>query len=411
LTGHRQPAEAGSAVSTRDSRMHTRVELPQPASDAAALSDSLRGLIAGEIEAAGGAIPFSRYMELCLYAPGLGYYSAGQRKFGAGGDFITAPEVSSLFGRCMARCCAEILQQTGGEVLEFGAGSGRLAVDLLGELDVLGCLPRQYFILERSADLQQRQQQLLCRELPQLAERVVWLDSLPAAGFRGVMLANEVLDAMAVERFHWQGSAAAQYFVTQGAAGFEWLQRPVESPGLQAAIDNLVRACNLPAGYVSEINLSLDPWLRSIAGRLGEGLLLLVDYGYERDEYYHLQRSSGTLMCHYRQRAHADPFLWPGLQDITAHVDFTAVAEAATAAGLEVGGYTNQAWFLLDCGLESLLQAAGPTDTAAYLQLAQQAKTLILPGEMGERFKCIALTRGSERQLPGFRMQDFRHRL
>jgi SAM-dependent MidA family methyltransferase len=391
--------------------MQARIDLPQPGSDAAALSDSLRVLIADEIGAAGGAIPFSRYMELCLYAPGLGYYSAGQRKFGAGGDFVTAPEVSSLFGRCMARCCAEVLQQTGGDLLEFGAGSGRLAADLLGELDALGCLPRQYFILERSAELQQRQQQLLHRELPRLAERVVWLDSLPAAGFRGVMLANEVLDAMAVERFHWNGSVAAQYFVTQSPAGFEWLQRAVESPGLQADIDTLVYACNLPAGYVSEINLSLDAWLRSVAGRLEEGLLLLVDYGYERDEYYHPQRSSGTLMCHYQQRAHADPFLWPGLQDITAHVDFTAVAEAATAAGLAVSGYTSQAWFLLDCGLDGLLQAAGPADTAAYLQLAQQAKTLILPGEMGERFKCIALTRGSEQQLPGFRMQDFRHRL
>ncbi len=392
--------------------MHNTIDLPQPASDAIALSETLCALIAREIEAAGGAIPFSRYMELCLYAPGLGYYSAGQRKFGAGGDFVTAPEVSSLFGRCLARCCAEVLQQTGGgDVLEFGAGSGRLAVDLLGELDVLGCLPRQYFILERSADLQQRQQQLLHRELPALSERVVWLDSLPPAGFRGVMLANEVLDAMAVERFHWSGAAAAQSFVAQGAAGFEWRERPVETPALQAAIDSLVKDCDLPAGYVSEINLSLDPWLRSVAGRLEEGLLLLVDYGYERDEYYHPQRSSGTLMCHYRQRAHDDPFLWPGLQDITAHVDFTAVAEAATAAGLAVSGYTNQAWFLLDCGLESLLADAGPTDTAAYLQLAQQAKTLILPGEMGERFKCIALTRNIEQELPGFRMQDFRHRL
>jgi SAM-dependent MidA family methyltransferase len=320
--------------------------------------------------------------------------------------------VSSLFGRCLARCCVAVLQQTGGgDVLELGAGSGRLAVDLLGELEVLGCLPRQYFILERSADLQQRQQQLLRRELPALFERVVWLDCLPPAGFRGVMLANEVLDAMAVERFNWSGAGAAQYFVAQGGAGFEWREQPVETPGLQAAIDRLVKDCKLPAGYVSEINLSLGPWLRSFAGRIDEGLLLLIDYGYERDEYYHPQRSSGTLMCHYRQRAHDDPFLWPGLQDITAHVDFTAVAEAATVAGLAVSGYTNQAWLLLDCGLEGLLADAGATDTAAYLQLAQQAKTLILPGEMGERFKCIALTRGIEQDLPGFRMQDFRHRL
>jgi len=392
--------------------MQARLDLPQPASDAAALSESLRGLIAGEIEAAGGAIPFSRYMELCLYAPGLGYYSAGQRKFGAGGDFVTAPEVSPLFGRSLARCCAAALQQTaGGDVLEFGAGSGRLAVDLLGELDGLGCLPQRYFILERSADLQQRQQQLLRHELPQLLERVVWLERLPPAGFRGVMLANEVLDAMAVERFRWQGTAASQFFVVQDNTGFKWLERAAETPGLLAAIDVLAGTCGLPAGYVSEINLSLGPWVRSVAGRLEGGLLLLVDYGYERNEYYHPQRSSGTLMCHYRQRAHADPFLWPGLQDITAHVDFTAVAEAATAAGLAVSGYTTQAWCLLDCGLDGLLQAAGPTDSTAYLQLAQQAKTLILPGEMGERFKCMALTRGIEPALPGFRLQDFRHRL
>jgi SAM-dependent MidA family methyltransferase len=405
------PLKYGGTAITIPDRMPNPADLPQPASAAAALSEALAGLITREIEAAGGAIPFSRYMELCLYAPGLGYYSAGQRKFGAGGDFVTAPEVSSLFGRCLARCCAAVLQQTGGDVLEFGAGSGRLAVDLLGELAGLGCPPRQYFILERSADLQQRQQQLLRRELPQLVDRVVWLERLPQAGFRGVMLANEVLDAMAVERFRWNGTEATQYFVAQGAAGFEWREHPVETPGLQAAIDGLVAVCGLSAGYVSEVNLSLGPWLGSVAGQLGEGLLLLVDYGYERDEYYHPQRSSGTLMCHYRQRAHEDPFLWPGLQDITAHVDFTAVAEAASAAGLAVSGYTNQGWFLLDSGLEGLLQDAGPADSVAYLQLAQQAKTLILPGEMGERFKCIALTRGIEQPLPGFRMQDFRYRL
>ncbi|HYQ71985.1 MAG TPA: SAM-dependent methyltransferase, partial [Gammaproteobacteria bacterium] len=299
----------------------------------------------------------------------------------------------------------------GGDVLEFGAGSGRLAVDLLGELAALGCLPQHYYILERSAELQQRQQQLLQQELPQQFARVVWLDHLPPAGFRGVILANEVLDAMAVERFHWHGTGASQLFVAQGATGFEWLEHAVETPGLQTAIDGLVDTCGLPAGYVSEINLSLVPWLHSIAGRLGEGLMLLVDYGYDRNEYYHPQRSSGTLMCHYRQRAHDDPFLWPGLQDITAHVDFTAVAEAASGAGLAVSGYTTQAWCLLDCGLEEMLQAAGPADSTAYLRLAQQAKTLILPGEMGERFKCIALTRGIEPPLPGFRMQDFRCRL
>jgi len=387
-------------------------ELPQPGSAAAALSRRLAAHIAAEIAAAGGAIPFSRYMELCLYAPGTGYYSAGQRKFGSGGDFVTAPEISVLFGRCLARCCADVLRQTnGGDLLEFGAGSGRLAADLLGELEVLECLPGHYFILERSADLHARQAELLARELPHLYERVVWLDSLPPAGFRGVMLANELLDAMAVERFHWDGATASQYFVGHEAGGFTWLQRSIESPGLQIAIDCLVRDCNLPAGYDTEINLALEPWMHSVAETLESGLLLLIDYGYERNEYYHPQRRNGTLMCHYRQRAHDDPFLWPGLQDITAHVDFSAVAEAASAAGLKVSGYTTQAWLLLDCGLDGLLQAAGPSDSIAYLQLAQQAKTLILPGEMGERFKGIALARNLEQPLPGFRMQNFRHRL
>jgi len=365
-----------------------------------------------EITAAGGAIPFSRYMELCLYTPGLGYYSAGQRKFGAGGDFVTAPEISSLFGRCLARCCMQVLAATnGGDLLEFGAGSGRLAADLLGELAALDCLPGRYYILERSADLRQRQAELLQRECPQLLGRVVWLDSLPPPGFRGVMLANEVLDAMAVERFHWDGANASQYFVARSGGAFDWQRRAPESSALRSAVDALLQECSLPGDYESEVNTALGPWLRGVTGSLEAGLLLLVDYGYERREYYHPQRNRGTLMCHYRQRAHADPFLWPGLQDITAHVDFTAVAEAAVAAGLEVGGYTTQSWFLLDCGLEDLLHDAGPTDGAAYLQLARQAKTLILPGEMGERFKCIGLSRGIDPSLPGFRLQDFRHRL
>jgi len=385
-------------------------ELPAPSAHELEFSAKLARVIREEMAAAAGAIPFSRFMELCLYAPGMGYYSAGRRKFGAGGDFVTAPEISPLFGRALATAVAPLLtSMEGSEILEFGAGSGRLAIDLLGELERLGCLPARYLILERSADLKLRQQQAIGEQLPQLLERVAWIDSLPASGFRGVMLANEVLDAMSVERFRWDGERAALFHVGSEADAFVWqLADNSETPDrLAGCLDGL----DLAAGYESEINTSLQPWMRSVSESLQQGMLLLIDYGYPQHEYFHAQRSSGTLMCHYRHHAHTDPLLWPGLQDITAHVDFTAVAEAAVAAGLAVAGYTTQAWFLLDCGLEELLQQAGPADSTAYLKAAQQAKTLLLPGEMGERFKCIALTRDVDIPLPGFRLQDQRARL
>ena len=386
-------------------------ELPAPDVHERAHSEALAGLIRRTIAAAGGAIPFSRFMELCLYAPGLGYYSAGRRKFGAGGDFVTAPEISPLFGRCVAHACAAVLAATGGgDILEFGAGSGRLAVDILGELDALGRLPAHYCILERSADLRVRQRDLLRARLPHLQARVVWLEQLPEYGFRGVMLGNEVLDAMAVERFRWNGREAELFHVTAADDGFAWRYGAADA-ATRSAIARIAGEYALDEGYVSELNTSLQPWLRSMAERLACGMMLLIDYGYPRREYYHVQRSSGTLMCHYRQHAHADPFYWPGLQDITAHVDFTAVAEAAVAADLAVCGYTTQAHFLLDCGLDRLLQEAMAGADLEYLRLAQQAKTLILPGAMGERFQCIALTRALDIDVPGFRGPDFRHRL
>jgi SAM-dependent MidA family methyltransferase len=386
-------------------------DLPAPAPQALELSAELSEVIRTEIKAAGGSIPFSRYMELCLYTPGLGYYAAGQRKFGSGGDFVTAPEISPLFGRCLANSCKAVLESLqGGDILEFGAGSGQLAIDVLGELERQACLPGRYLILERSAELRQRQQQAIQKKLPQLLDRVVWIDALPTAGFRGVMLANEVLDAMAVERFQWDGMAAHLFHVSCEGDTFQWRLQQGQD-GATAAVESLVSRCQLQPGYISEANILLSAWLQSVAAVLGQGVMLLLDYGYPRHEYYHPQRSSGTLMCHYRQRAHDDPFLWPGLQDITAHVDFTAVAEAALAADLEVTGYTTQTYFLLDCGLDNLLQQSGPTDSMDYIQLAQQAKTLILPGEMGERFKCIGLTRGLTTTVPGFRLQDYRNRL
>ena len=387
------------------------IDLPSPSQQALELSAELSTVIHREIESAGGSIPFSRYMELCLYTPGLGYYSAGQEKFGAGGDFVTAPEISTLFGHCLANSCSAVLESLqGGDILEFGAGSGRLAIDVLGELERLACLPARYLILERSAGLRQRQQQAIEKELPQLLDRVAWIDTLPPAGFRGVILANEVLDAMAVERFQWDGKAAAMFHVESDDDAFRWCLQTHRDEA-SAAVEAIVSACQLPPAYISEVNTALPAWLQSVAAVLEQGMMLLIDYGYPRHEYYHPQRSSGTLMCHYRQRAHDDPFLWPGLQDITAHVDFTALADAALAADLEVSGYTTQSWFLLDCGLETLLQQGGPTDSTRYMQLAQQAKTLILPGEMGERFKCIGLTRGLDTTVPGFRMQDYRNRL
>jgi SAM-dependent MidA family methyltransferase len=392
--------------------MNLSAEFPAPGADEQALSAALSDQIRQAIADSDGAIPFSRFMELCLYAPGLGYYSAGLRKFGAGGDFVTAPEISPLFGRCIARSCAAVLDSLGGaDILEFGAGSGRMAADLLAELEVLECLPQHYFIIERSAELKQRQQQLLQEELPELSGRVSWIERLPEPGFRGVMLGNEVLDAMAVERFRWRHDAPEQFYVTSTEDGFAWQTGPVANEQLKHDITRIARGCTLPDGYVSELNTSLQPWLQSVAACLQAGMILLIDYGYPRREYYHEQRSSGTLLSHYRQRAHADVLLWPGLQDITAHVDFTAVAEAAVAAGLAVSGYTTQGYFLLDCGLDSLLLSAGATDDVGYLRQAQQAKTLILPGEMGERFQSIALTRELDTEIPGFRMQDFRHRL
>ncbi|MEN8107468.1 MAG: SAM-dependent methyltransferase [Pseudomonadota bacterium] len=387
-------------------------ELPAPPAVALALSEELTARIHAEIHAAGGSIPFSRYMELCLYSPGLGYYSAGLQKFGEAGDFVTAPEISPLFGQCLAQSCAAVLAELGGgDLLEFGAGSGRLAVDVLSALAQLQQLPGTCYIIERSADLRERQQVLLAGTLPDVADRVRWLDALPAGDFRGVILANEVLDAMPVERFHWTGAAVEQYCVADINEAFGWQlckDTPVE---LATAVAGICEDNSLPSGYVAEANLMLAPWLQGVATAMSQGVVLLADYGYPRHEYYHVQRTQGTLMCHYRHRVHDDPFLWPGLQDITAHVDFTAVAEAAVAAGFAVSGYTTQAHFLLDCGLEQLLQAQGEPQSTSYLRAAQQVKTLIMPGEMGERFKFIALTKDVELEIPGFRMQNMRGRL
>jgi SAM-dependent MidA family methyltransferase len=361
----------------------------------------------------GGVIGFDEWMRLALYAPGLGYYSAGATKLGRSGDFVTAPEISSLFSRCVARQAAEVLQFTGGDILELGAGSGRMAADILRELADLGRLPANYFILEVSADLAERQRALLAQLPAELSARVQWLDRWPARAMRGVVLANEVLDAMPVERFVLRGEPGQQQLRALGVGlagdGFAWREL-APTPALTHAVAGILEGLRepLPDAYTSEVCLAYQPWLASLAAQLEEGIALLIDYGLPRAHFYHPDRRQGTLQCHFRHRAHDNPFVNVGLQDITAWVDFTRVAEAADSAGLEVLGFATQAAFLIGAGMESLLatamQRAGD-DMTAQAKFAGEARRLLLPGEMGEVFKVIALGRGYESPLAGFSTQ------
>jgi SAM-dependent MidA family methyltransferase len=368
--------------------------------------------ILNEIERSDGRIPFDRFMELALYAPGLGYYAAGSRKFGEAGDFITAPEVSPLFAQCLARQAQEVLGLLGGgDIFEFGAGSGALAVDLLKALSQLNALPARYLIMEVSPELKQRQQEILRRQVPELEARVQWLDRLPES-FCGLVLANELLDAMPVNRFRIGPAGPEEGFVAQDASGLrETFDKPVTA-GLLEAIHSIETAVGaLPTGYVSELNLRQASWLEALAKMMQRGAVLLIDYGYPQTEYYHPQRSSGTLMCHYRHRAHPDPFRWVGLQDITSHVDFSALARVSRRVGFELAGYTTQAHFLIASGLEAILSASDPDDVSHHMQLVQGVKRLTLPSEMGERFKVMGLVRGMDPEMAGFRLLNLQHRL
>jgi SAM-dependent MidA family methyltransferase len=374
---------------------------------------ALRDLICGEIVAAGRPISFARFMDLVLYAPGLGYYSGGCEKFGPDGDFVTAPELSTLFGRCIARQAQPIIAGlSGGDILEFGAGTGRLAADVLQELERLSALPDRYYILEVSADLRARQRALLAERLPRLLRKIVWLDAPPSA-FRGVILANEVLDAMPVHRFQWTDDGPYEWCVGISGDAFDWARCPVDNPDLLKVLDNLRAELPAPLAlpYTSEVNLHARAWIGSIADALAQGVLLCIDYGYPRHEYYHPERRNGTLICHHRHRAHAELLTLPGQQDITAFVDFTAVAEAAVEYGLAVAGYTTQAHFLLSSGLDEILRDLQAREPAHYPRYAQQAKWLALPGEMGERFKVMALAKDFDKPLLGFARFDQRHRL
>ena len=376
--------------------------LPVPSPEAQSHSEKLSERLRAEIAANDGWLPFARYMEMALYEPGLGYYAAGATKFGMAGDFTTAPEMSSLFGRTLARQVQQVLEETGGDVLEAGAGSGKLAADLLLELERLDSLPEHYLILELSAELKARQFDTLAARAPHLAPRVQWLERLPET-FTGVMLGNEVLDAMPIHIVVRHDGALMERGIIAGENGFAWSERPCNTPMLIEIAERLA----LPDDYLTEINLAAPAFVTSLVERLTKGVILLIDYGFGRDEFYHPQRGKGTLMCHYRHHAHDDPFLWPGLQDITAHVDFTAIADA----GAEVMGYTTQANFLINCGITDLLGEVSPGDTAAYLPLANQAQRLMSPAEMGELFKVIAIGKNIDLALVGFGRGDQRHRL
>ena len=375
--------------------------LPQPSAEVLAHSNRLSELIRHEITAQGGWIPFARFMELALYAPGLGYYSAGARKFGQQGDFITAPELSALFGRTLARQLIEVMQASSPHILELGAGSGKLALDILGELEKLGALPESYSILEISADLRERQQELLRKKLPHLAARVHWLDALPE-NISGAVIGNEVLDALPIHLLHWTNGQILERGVALADERFVWQDRLPENAGLLA----IAKGIDVPDGYLSEISLAARGLLSSLCERMDKGVLLFIDYGFGAREYYHPQRSQGTLMCHYRHHAHDDPFYLPGLQDITAHVDFTAIAEAAIDHGGHFLGYTSQAHFLFNNGVMNFLGEVSPDDVKAYAPLSAQVQKLTSPTEMGELFKVIALGKGLEEPLAGFLRGD-----
>lgn len=362
--------------------------LPEPSPEALAHSGRVSEHIHGRIVAAGGWIDFARYMELALYAPGLGYYSAGTRKFGEAGDFVTAPELTSLFGRALARLAAPLLGETGNEILELGPGSGRLALDILTELAAMGLPLDRYRLLEPSGELRQRQRTLFEHQAPHLLDRLEWLDELPTQ-LNGLILGNEVLDALPVHVIRWGDERWFELGVSMAGERFVWSERPLPPGPLLGA----AKSIDVEPGYVSEISIAVPALVQTLGERLALGALLFLDYGFPRGEYYHPQRRAGTLMCHYRHHAHDDPFWLPGLNDITAHVDFTAATQAGKAAGLELLTYDSQAGFLLKAGILNLLGGLEPGSGDYYRQAAAMQR-LLAPSEMGELFKALALGRG-----------------
>jgi SAM-dependent MidA family methyltransferase len=390
----------------------SRAILPEPPAELKQLSNSLCALLRADI-AASGPLPFARFMDRVLYEPGLGYYSAGLHKLGESGDFITAPELGTLFAACLARQAAELAELLPHyDILEVGAGTGKLAVDLLQALSP-DRLPSRYLILETSADLRRVQRERFAADAPACLERVTWLDEPPSAAWQGLLIANEVIDALPTERFRIHPEGVEQMCVTVNENAFDWAFRPAPAE-LETAVRRLESDLGrpLPVGYRSELRTRLTPWVDAMTANMRRGLALFIDYGYPRCEYYLPERVDGTLMCHYRHRAHDNVFFWPGLQDITAWVDFTALAESADDCGLEVMGYSTQAMFLLGCGLDTLIAERSRGGADGGLELSAEARQLTLPGMMGERFQVMGLERNLEpAQLAGFSLQDLRYRL
>ena len=378
--------------------------LPPPTTDSAAHSRKVAEFIADTIADEGDWIPFSRFMELALYAPKLGYYAAGSRKFGAEGDFVTAPEISPMFAKCLALQARQVLRQTGGHILELGPGSGVLAADLFGELKAQGAPPAKYLLLEVSPDLRDRQRRLLAERFPQDFERFVWLDHLPDK-LRGVVIANEVLDVIPFCLVHRSEGELLERGVVVTEAGFAWDDQPMP----EGELKRRAAAVFPPGGYayLSEVGLAAEALVRTIAAKLDVGAAFFIDYGFPEREFYHPQRSMGTLRCHYRHRFHGDPFFMPGLQDITAHVDFTAMGRAAQQGGAELLGFTTQAYFLISCGLAVLVSGGDPNMTLSRLKASSAVHRLISPSEMGELFKVLAFGKGFTDPLLGF--QSARH--
>lgn len=384
------------------------MRLPEPHPDALAASKQLQNVIAAEIEQRSGWMPFSRFMELALYAPKLGYYSGGAQKLGRDGDFTTAPETTPLFGAALAQVAAGLIAQTRPQIMEFGAGSGKLAFDILTELGAIGVQIAQYTILDLSGELRSRQEHLL-RDFPQ----VVWQQQLPPA-YSGLVIGNEVLDAMPVELVIKTAAGWQQRGVGLTGTGFCWIDRPCND----ARVAQIPQADSLPLGYLTEVHPAAQGFMHSLAdmlqaGRRLHGLgsaALFIDYGFPAAEFYLDQRTQGTLMCHYRHHSHAEPFFLPGLQDITAHVDFTAMAQAALDGGLELLAYTSQAGFLMAAGIGEMLLRTPPTDAMRYLPQANAVQKLISPAEMGELFKVLIVGCGME-LAPALLRNDRSHRL
>lgn len=384
-------------------------DLPLPDADARAHSERLQIRIREEIDRSGGWIPFARYMDLALYAPGLGYYAAGATKLGAAGDFVTAPEMTPLFARALSTQLAAILAASERrELVELGGGSGRLAADLLVALASRDAMPSRYAILEPSPDLRSRQRTTIARDAAAHLATVEWIDA-PPDSIDGAVIANEVLDAIPPHLVSRNGDAWLERGVGWdiGRGAFEWEDRAATSYLAAIAAQRFPKETD----YLSEINPAAEALIEDIGRRLVRGALLLIDYGFPAAEYYHPQRNQGTLMCHYRHRAHADPFMWPGLTDITAHVDFSAIARAGERAGLTVAGFAAQAPFLLGCGILDALAAVGSADSVDYLKAVTPVQKLLSPAEMGELFKVIALAKSDDIAWPGFALADRSDRL